>query len=737
MDPGGRRPPRSLPARRSRPRAAGRLLPRDERQRTPPRPVRPRHRGPTWTRRAVDTARVLAADSVQKVGNGHPGTAMSLAPAAYLLFQRFLRHDPADPELARAATGSCSPAGTPRSRSTSSSSCPGYGLELSDLQSFRTWGSLTPGHPERHHTAGVETTTGPLGQGLATAVGMAMGAALRARTARPRRGRGHEPVRPPRLGASPPTATSRRASPPRRRRSPARRSSATSPWSGTTTRSRSRTTPPSRSARTSLARYAAYGWHVQSVDVLPDGDVDVVGLAARARRGARRDRAARRSSGCRPSSAGRRRRCATPSRRTALPSAPPRSPPPRSSSASTRSSPSRSPTTSSPTPAPSAPAAPRCAPTGTSRYAAWRAAQPDRAALLDRLVAGTLPADLTLPEFPAGKDVATRKASGEVIQAIAAALPELVGGSADLAESNNTTIEGAPSFLPEGTVVSADVAVRQEPVAVRPDPALRHPRARDGLGPERACRSPTCCARSAARSSCSATTCAARCASPRSCRPTSPTSGRTTPSASARTARPTSRSSTCGRCARSPASTWSARPTPTRPRRCGARSSAAVSRPASSLTRQNLPTLDRTVAGARVGRSPRRLRAGRGQSAARPACCCWRPAPRCSSPSPRATRSRPTASPTRVVSMPCLEWFEEQDADYRESVLPSSVRARVSVEAGHRAGLVEVPRHRRPRRLARALRRLGGLPATLFREFGITADAVVAAAHDSLAAAAH
>jgi transketolase len=125
--------------------------------------------------KAVDTVRVLAMDSVQKVGNGHPGTAMSLAPAAYLLFQRYLRHDPTDPGW------------TGRDRFVLSAGhssltlyiqlyLSGYGLELDDLRSLRTWGSLTPGHPEHGHTAGVETTTGPLGQGVGNAVGMAMAA---------------------------------------------------------------------------------------------------------------------------------------------------------------------------------------------------------------------------------------------------------------------------------------------------------------------------------------------------------------------------------------------------------------------------------------------------------------------------------------------------------------------------------------------------------------------------------
>ncbi|NUR27121.1 MAG: transketolase, partial [Catenulispora sp.] len=124
-------------------------------------------------KRAVDTVRVLAMDAVEKSGNGHPGTAMSLAPAAYLLFQRVMRHDPADPQWVGRDRFvlSCGHSSLTLYIQLYLS---GYGLELSDLQQLRQWGSLTPGHPEWRHTKGVETTTGPLGQGLANAVGMAM-----------------------------------------------------------------------------------------------------------------------------------------------------------------------------------------------------------------------------------------------------------------------------------------------------------------------------------------------------------------------------------------------------------------------------------------------------------------------------------------------------------------------------------------------------------------------------------
>ena len=127
--------------------------------------------------KAVDTARVLAMDSVQKVGNGHPGTAMSLAPVAYLLFQKVMRHDPADPEwIGRDRfVLSC---GHSSITLYTQLFLGGFGLELDDLKALRTWGSKTPGHPELGHTAGVEVTTGPLGQGIGNAVGMAMSAQI-------------------------------------------------------------------------------------------------------------------------------------------------------------------------------------------------------------------------------------------------------------------------------------------------------------------------------------------------------------------------------------------------------------------------------------------------------------------------------------------------------------------------------------------------------------------------------
>ncbi|CAM5578481.1 hypothetical protein SGLAM104S_09995 [Streptomyces glaucescens] len=204
-----------------------------------------------WTdldRRAVDTARLLAADAVQKVGNGHPGTAMSLAPAAYTIFQKVMRHDPADPEWAGRDRFVLSPGHTSLTLYTQLHLA-GYERGLDDLKAFRTHGSKTPGHPEYGHTAGVETTTGPLGQGVANAVGMAMAARYERGLFDPDAPLATPPSTTP-SGRSSPTATSRRASPPRPPRSPATRSSATWSSSTTTTTSPSRATPRPRSPRT-------------------------------------------------------------------------------------------------------------------------------------------------------------------------------------------------------------------------------------------------------------------------------------------------------------------------------------------------------------------------------------------------------------------------------------------------------------------------------------------------------
>jgi transketolase len=397
--------------------------------------------------KAVAIARALAMDAVQKVGNGHPGTAMSLAPVAYNLFQRHLVHDPADPHwLGRDRfVLSCGHSSLTLYTQLFFS---GYGLEMEDMQSFRTWGSLTPGHPEFGHTAGVEMTTGPLGAGVATAVGFAM-------AARYERGL---------LDPQAPAGTSlfdhsiwvlcsdgdlQEGV-----------SGEASSLAGTQELGNLNLIYDDN--RISIegdthvsftedvaARYRAYGWHVQEVAALPDGNIDLVSLdaamvAAKAEKTkpslirmhsviawpAPKLRGTAKSHG---SALGDEEIAATkkelglnPDEKFAMPA---------EVFAHVRAVKDRGAASHA---------------EWNKKFAAWSAANPERHQLLTRLQKRELPAgwDSALPVFEAGKDLATRAASGHVINAIAKVLPEFWGGSADLAESNNTTIEGGKSFLP-------------------------------------------------------------------------------------------------------------------------------------------------------------------------------------------------------------------------------------------------------------------------------------------------
>jgi transketolase len=404
-----------------------------------------------WTdldSKAVDTARLLAADAVQKAGSGHPGTAMALAPLAYLLYQRIMRLDPTDPEWVGRDRFILSNGHSSLTQYTELF-LSGYGLELSDIESLRTWESRTPGHPEYHHTAGVEITTGPLGQGVANGVGMAMAS---------RRERGlFDPDAAP--GESPfdhyiyviagdgcmEEGVASEAS-----------SLAGTQQLGNLILfyddNHISIEDDTRIAFNEdiLKRYEAYGWHVQIVD---SGE-DVVALEAAVE--------AAKAVTDKPSFIAVRTIIGWP--------------------------------------------APTLQGTGKAHgsalgveeikktkeilgfdpdvhffvddevlahargviersravhaewqeaYDAWSAANPDAFALHERLKNRTLPNGWTdaLPEWPTEKDgkansISTRKASGEVLTKLAPVLPELWGGSADLAESNNTTMEGEPSFLP-------------------------------------------------------------------------------------------------------------------------------------------------------------------------------------------------------------------------------------------------------------------------------------------------
>ncbi|MVQ43025.1 transketolase [Microbacterium sp. MAH-37] len=401
-------------------------------------------------RRAVDTARVLAADAVQKVGNGHPGTAMSLAPVAYLLYQRVMHHDPADTHWIGRDRFILS-VGHSSLTQYVQLYLGGFGLELSDLEALRTWGSLTPGHPEYGHTKGVEITTGPLGQGLASAVGFAYASRYE-------------------RGLFDPEAAA-----------------GTSPFDhhvyviagdgdlqeGVTSEASSLaghqqlgnliaiydSNQISIEGDTDVAftedvrkRYEAYGWQVLEVDWRRTGQYveDVQELNDAIEQG--------KAETGKPTLIILKTIIGWPA-------------PNKSGTESVHGNalgadevaatkvvlgfdPEKSFVVEDAVIAHTRELAARAAEDRAAwqkSFDAWAAANPERKALLDRLEAHALPEGIeaALPVFESGTEVSTRAASGKVINALAPELPELWGGSADLAGSNNTTISGAPSFIPE------------------------------------------------------------------------------------------------------------------------------------------------------------------------------------------------------------------------------------------------------------------------------------------------
>ncbi|SNC59530.1 transketolase [Kytococcus aerolatus] len=401
-------------------------------------------------RRAVDTARLLAADAVEKCGSGHPGTAMSLAPVAYLLFQDVMRHDPADPHwLGRDRfVLSCGHSALTQYVQLYFS---GYGMEMGDLKALRTFGSQTPGHPELHHTRGVEITTGPLGSGLATAVGMAMAQ---------RRQRGLlDPDAPAGESAFDhhvwviasdgdiQEGVSAEAS-----------SLAGHQELGNLTviyddNEISIEDDTDISFSEDVAkRYEAYGWNTVTIDWRGTGeyveDVDALHAALEESKGSdrptlirlrtiigwpaptKRDTGAAHGAALGPDEIAATKELLGFDPEVVFPEEPAvvehvRQVAQRGAEAHAA---------------------------WEERYQTWRTAHPEQAALLDRLVARELPAGLdeALPRWSGeDKPMATRKASGAVLNALAEVMPELWGGSADLAGSNNTTMDGQPSFVPE------------------------------------------------------------------------------------------------------------------------------------------------------------------------------------------------------------------------------------------------------------------------------------------------
>ncbi|UEJ83254.1 transketolase [Brachybacterium halotolerans subsp. kimchii] len=687
-----------------------------------------------WTdvdKRAIDTVRTLAADAVQKVGNGHPGTAISLAPAAYLLYQDIMRHDPSD-------TGWLGRDRFVLSAGHSSLTqyiqlyLGGFGLELEDIESLRTWGSKTPGHPEVGHTKGVETTTGPLGQGLATAVGMAMAQ---------RRERGlFDPEAP--AGESPfDRFTFAIASDGDMQEGVTNEASSIAGtqelgnlivlWDDNDISIEGHT--DIAFTEDTAARYEALGWDVHRVDWTNGGTQYVEDVAAL--KAAIED--AKKVTD-KPSFIALRTVIAWPAPTKQGTGASHGSALGDEEVAGLKKALGLDPEKTFDVPAEVLDRTRELVQRGKEAHAAWdeklaswREANADRAALLDRLVAGDLPdgwAD-ALPVFEAdAKGLATRAASGKVLNALAPVLPELWGGSADLAGSNNTTMDGEPSFIPAerstkefsgdeygrtlhfgirehamGAILSGinldDLtrayggtflqfsdymrgAVRLSAL-MGVDNIYVWTHDSIGLGEDGPTHQPV-------------EHLAALRAIP-----------------GLDVVRPADANET--------AAAWKA----TIERR---------ERPIGLiLSRQALPTLDRGeyASADGVARGGYVLKdAGSGE----PEVILIATGSEVQYAVEAQKQLEESGTPTRVVSMPSVEWFEDQDEAYRESVLPRGVRARVSVEAGIAQSwfkyLGDAGR-------AVSLEHYGASAdaATLFREYGFTADAVVAAAKESIEAA--
>jgi transketolase len=408
-----------------------------------------------WTElddQAVTYARALAMDAVQKVGNGHPGTAMALAPVAYNLFQRHLVHDPADPNWVGRDRFilSCGHSSITLYTQLFYS---GYGLEMADLQSFRTWNSLTPGHPEYGHTAGVEMTTGPLGQGVATAVGMAMAARYERGLFDPETAIGKSLFDHTIWAICSDGDLEEGVS------------AEASSLAGTQELgnlvviyddNRISIEGDTHNAFTEdvSARYLAYGWQVIDVPAAADGRIDLPAVDA-AMISAKAELTkpslirmhsviawpapkAKGTAGSHGSALGAEEIAETkkilglnPDEHFALPA---------EVFAHVRKVKDRG---------------VQLRKDWNARLTTWQANNPKEAALLSRLQIKELPAgwDSELPVFEAGTQLATRAASGKAINALSKKMPELWGGSADLAGSNNTDIDGGGSFLPATSAI--------------------------------------------------------------------------------------------------------------------------------------------------------------------------------------------------------------------------------------------------------------------------------------------
>jgi len=685
--------------------------------------------------KAVDTARILAADAVEKVGNGHPGTAMSLAPAAYLLFQKVMRRDPSD--------------NTWLGRDRFILSCGhtsltqyvqlylgGYGLELDDLKALRTWGSLTPGHPEYGHTDGVEITTGPLGQGLASAVGFAYAARFERGLFDPNAA----------VGASPfdhfvyviasdgdleEGITSEASS-----------------LAGHQQLGNLVVVYDSNQisieddtdiafSEDVAARYESYHWHVQTVDWKKTGEYveDVAELNDAI--------TAAKAVSDKPSLIILKTIIGWPSPKKQNTGKIHGSALGAEELAGVKSVLGFDPDASFEVADEVIEHTRKSLERGAEQHAewdirfdAWALANPERKQLLDRVLAGDLPdgVDESLPVFDGGTSVSTRAASGKVLTALGAVVPELWGGSADLAESNNTTIGGAASFVPSEHSTGAwtgnkygrvlHFGIREHAMAAILNGIALHGNTRafggtflifsDYMRP--------------------AVRLAALMKAPSIFVWThdSVALGEDGP-----THQPIEQLATLRAIpgldvvrpgdANEVAWAWKT----ILERRNGPAGIA--------LTRQNIPVFERGTGEASGDTFASAKNVAKGAYVLAEA---FTGTPDViligtGSEVQLAVDAREQLKAdgihARVVSAPSLEWFEEQSAEYRESVLPAGVTARVSVEAGLALtwrGYVG------DRGRSVSIEHFGASAdyQTLFREFGITAEAVVAAAKESIAA---
>ncbi|MFF8274613.1 transketolase [Streptomyces lateritius] len=682
-----------------------------------------------WTeldQRAVDTARILAADAVQKVGNGHPGTAMSLAPAAYTLFQKVMRHDPADPEWVGRDRFVLS-AGHSSLTLYTQLYLGGFGLELDDLKAFRTWGSKTPGHPEYGHTAGVETTTGPLGQGVANAVGMAMAARYERGLFDPQAAPGTSPFDHHIYVIAGDGCLQEGIS--------AEASSLAGHqklgnlillWDDNHISIEGDT--ETAVSEDTMKRYEAYGWHVQRVEPQANGDLDPAALFAAIK--------AAEAETERPSFIAMRSIIAWPAPNAQNTEAAHGSALGDEEIAATKRVLGFDPEQTFEVTDEVIGHTRALGDRGREARAAWekslaewRTANPDRAAEFDRIQANELPEgwESKLPVFEPGKGVATRAASGKVLQSLGAVIPELWGGSADLAGSNNTTIDKTSSFLPEGNPLpEADkygrtihFGIREHSMAAEMNGIALHGNTRIyggtflvfsdymrnavrlsalmhlpvtyvwthdsiGLGEDGPTHQPV----------------------------EHLASLRAIPGLNV--VRPADANET--------ALAW---------REIVKRHTREFGKGAPhglALTRQGVPTYapnEDTVKGGYVlfdaeGGEPEVVLIATGSEVHLAV--------------EARERLQADGVPTRVVSMPSVEWFEEQDQGYKDSVLPPSVKARVAVEAG-----IGLTWHRYVGDAGRivSLEHFGASAdaKVLFREFGFTPEAIAAAARESLAAA--